>query len=203
MPIKSGMVHWPGDPPVSITREKDISKGDQANVSKLSLGAHTGTHMDAPRHFFKRGKSLHELPMEAVIGPGRVISIHDEESVKVAELKKHRIRKGERILFKTANSSRVWNTGKFIKNFVYISPEAAVFLSEKQIRSVGIDYLSVGGFYANGKDIHRSLLGAGIWVIEGLNLANVAEGRYDLICLPIKIMDIDGAPARAVIRTRS
>jgi arylformamidase len=203
VPVEDGMVHWPGDPPVAITRQNDISAGDCMNVSALSLGAHTGTHMDAPRHFFQSGKSLHELPMDAVIGPARIIRIRDKESVKVDELKAHRIRKGERILFKTENSLRAWNARRFTKNFVYISPDAAEFLGARRVCTIGIDYLSIGGFYADGTKIHKSILAAGIWVIEGLNLANVSEGRYDLVCLPIKAVDIDGAPARAVVRQRS
>jgi arylformamidase len=140
------------------------------------------------------------MPLGSTIGPARVIGIEDPESVKPGELMKHGVLKGERLLFRTANSSRCWKTDEFVRDFVYISIEAAVYLVEKGIRAVGIDYLSVGGFEKNGAQTHITLMKAGIWIIEGLDLRNVAEGEYELICLPLKILDSDGAPARAVIR---
>lgn len=198
--IESNIVHWPGDPPVIIDRIKDMEKGDKDNVSRILMGSHTGTHMDAPLHFLQRGMSLDEIPLDVVIGPARVIEIKDKESIKPAELKKHNIGKGERILFKTSNSTRCWNRSDFVKDFVHISHEAAVFLVECSVKITGIDYLSVGGYLKDGAETHRTLLGAGIWIIEGLNLSNVTQGEYDLICLPIKILNADGAPARAVLR---
>lgn len=198
--IESNMVHWPGDPPVIIDRIKDMGKGDNDNVSKISLGSHTGTHMDAPLHFFQRGMSLDKIPLDAVIGHARVIEIEDKESIKPAELKNHNIGKGERILFKTVNSTHCWNSSQFVKDFVYISHEAAIFLAECSVITIGIDYLSVGGYLKDGAETHRTLLGAGIWIIEGLNLSKVKQGEYDLICLPMKILNADGAPARAVLR---
>ena len=203
VPIKNGMVHWPGDPQVSISRLKDMNNNDQANLSYLSLGAHTGTHMDAPLHFFKDGSSIKELDPDFMIGPARVIHIRDEESIKVSELAEHDIGHGERILFRTVNSLKAWQSDEFYKDFVYICPEAADFLAERGPALIGVDYLSVGGYYSGGAETHRKILGAGIWVIEGLDLSNVEEGEYELACLPLKIVDSDGAPARAVVRRRS
>jgi arylformamidase len=162
------------------------------------MGSHTGTHMDAPLHFFKNGKSLHKMPFEATIGPTRVIYINDKMSITPEELRKYNIRRGERILFKTANSLRCWKTNRFIKDFVYISKEAAKYLTKVNVRTIGVDYLSVGG----DTSVHHSLLKAGIWIIEGLNLSSARKGRYDLICLPLKILNSDGAPCRAIIRER-
>ena len=202
MTIKSGMVHWPSDPPVRISHMKNMDKGDANNVSLIYMGAHAGTHIDAPLHFIAGGKSLDEMPFDATIGRARVLAIKDRVCITPRELKAYRIKRGERILFKTANSNH-WKTNKFIKNFVYISPAAAEYLVSKRVRTVGIDYLSVGGYHNDSVQTHRILLGAGIWVIEGLNLKAVKPGYYDLICLPLKILNSDGAPARAVIFPRA
>jgi arylformamidase len=200
VPLRTGMVHWPDNPPVRIERALDIERGDGANVSTLSMGSHTGTHMDAPVHFLQAGKGIDKLPMSVAIGRARVIQIEDEESIKPGELVPHKIRKGERILFKTRNSGRCWETDSFVKDFVYLSKEGAKYLIDRGVRLVGIDYLSIGGYKADGSDTHRYLLGAGIWIVEGLNLAEVEQGAYVLICLPLKIEGGDGAPARAVLK---
>lgn len=200
VPLRTGMVHWPDNPPVSIERMLDIELGDVANVSKLSMGAHTGTHMDAPLHFFQKGKGIHTMPLSVGMGQARVIEIRDPESIKPEELRPHQIQRGERILFKTRNSARCWQTDDFVEDFVYISQEAARYLAAKQVQTVGIDYLSVGGFFKDGVETHHALLDAGIWLIEGLNLSEVEPGKYELICLPLKIEDADGAPARAILR---
>ena len=198
--IHSGMPFWPDNPPINIQRQLDINKGDNCNVSEISMGVHTGTHMDAPLHFFPAGADISTVPFEAVIGPVRVIEIHDTESIKPAELEPHHIAQGERILFKTINSTRYWQVDTFVKDFVYISQEAARYLAAQQIQTVGVDYLSVGGFYKDGTETHQALLGAHIWIIEGLNLSAVTPGNYELLCLPLKIANSEGAPARALLR---
>jgi arylformamidase len=198
--LRSGMVHWPGDPEVSIERVLDMERGDAANVSHISMGSHTGTHMDPPFHYVKGGVSLDQMPLDATIGRARVIEIFDPQSVKVEELAMHGLQIGDRLLLKTRNSSRPWVTDDFTEDFVYISEEGARYLAEREIRMVGVDYLSVGGFNANGTAIHRALLEAGIWIIEGLDLSRVQPGDYELICLPIKVQMSDGAPARAIVR---
>jgi arylformamidase len=200
VPLRSGMVTWPGDPEVRIERMLDMEKGNEVNLSRLDMGAHTGTHMDAPLHFIKSGKSLDEMPLTATVGPARVIEILDAESIKPDELVPHQIERGERILFKTKNSTRDWINQPFIEDFVYISTAAGQFLVARGVQTVGIDYLSVGGYEKNGAEIHHTLLGSGIWIIEGLNLSHVQPGRYELICLPIKIVNSDGAPCRAILR---
>ena len=198
--LHDGMVHWPDNPPVQINFVMDINKGDVCNLTKMSMGVHTGTHMDAPLHFFKDGKSIDTMPLSATLGRARVIEIGDSESIKPAELEQHNIQRGERILFKTINSTHFWQPYTFVKEFVYISQEAAQYLAKLQIQTVGVDYLSVGGFYKDGPETHHALLGAGIWIIEGLNLSAVQAGEYDLICLPIKMMGSEGAPARAILK---
>jgi arylformamidase len=198
--LHSGMVHWPDNPPVQIERALSIEHGDGANVSEISMGAHAGTHMDGPIHFVREGRGLDEMPLSATIGRARVIEIRDPESIKPDELHPHGLRRGERILFKTQNSAHRWSTEDFVEDFVYVSQEAARYLADRGIQTVGVDYLSVGGFRKDGEETHRALLEAGIWVIEGLDLSEVEAGEYELICLPVKIERSDGAPARAILR---
>ena len=200
VPIHTGMVHWPDNPPVLVEYMLHIERGDISTVSTLSMGSHTGTHMDGPSHFLLEGKGLHEMPLDAAIGRARVIEIRDPESIKPGELQPHNIRQGERLLFKTLNSTRYWKTDTFVEDFVYLSQEAARYLASIGVQTVGIDYLSIGGFKKDGLETHVALLEAGIWIIEGLDLSQVEPGTYELICLPLKIADSDGAPARAILR---
>lgn len=200
VPLRTGMVHWPDNPPVKIERVMDLEQGDAASVSSMSMGVHTGTHMDAPVHFQRGGIGIDQMPLEATLGPARVIEIRDPVSIQRAELEPAKLQPGERVLFRTRNSERCWQTDAFIEDFVFISREAAAYLAECRVRTVGVDYLSVGGFREDGEATHLALLQAGIWVIEGLNLSQVKEGMYELICLPLRIEGGDGAPARAVLR---
>lgn len=199
--LKNGMAHWPGDPEVVIARSREIDGNSHSNLTHISMSAHTATHMDAPLHFIDGAKSIDAIPLDATIGPARVVGIRNRSVIDAPELCKHRIRKGERIIFKTRNSSRCWKTDEFVKDYVYIAPDAARLLAEKKVCCVGIDYLSVGP-YEGGAETHRILLSAGIWIIEGLNLSRVTPGRYDLVCLPLKIIGSDGAPCRVVVRER-
>ena len=200
VPLRSGMVHWPGDPDVSIKEVLKMDRGDDCNVSTITMSAHTGTHVDSPYHFISSGIGIDNMPLSAMIGKARVIEIKDTESIKPEELVPYRIRKGERILLKTSNSLRCWNLKHFVEDFVYLSTGAVRFLTGRKVRTIGVDYLSVGGYTANITEVHRILLGAGIWIIEGLDLSKVEEGTYEMICLPINIVNGDGAPARAVLR---
>jgi arylformamidase len=198
--IKHGMAHWPDNPPIVVERHLDIGRGDACNVSHMAIGVHTGTHMDAPVHFIPDGAGLDEMPLSAVIGDARVIDIADPVAVTADELRGHHLERGERVLFRTANSARCWQTLRFVEDFVYIAEDAARYLAETGVQTVGIDYLSVGGYFADGAGIHRILLEAGIWIIEGLDLSSVSAGRYEMVCLPLKLHGSDGAPARAILR---
>ncbi len=198
--LQTGMVHWPDNPPVKIERMLNMETGDICNVSKMSLGVHTGTHVDAPRHFLHDGIGVHLAPFDALNGRARVIEIADTHAIGVEELREFDIRGGERVLFKTINSPRCWQTEDFVEDFVYVSAAAARYLARVGVQTVGVDYLSVGGYTADGPETHQALLSAGIWIIEGLNLTGVRPGAYELTCLPLKIADSDGAPARAVLR---
>ncbi len=200
VPIRVGMVTWPGSATLQIERRHTIVQGDNANSSNIHMGVHTGTHMDAPLHFFDNRKSIDQMPIDAAIGPARVIEIRDTESIKPEELKQYNMQRGERILFKTRNSQTCWQTDTFVKDYVYITNEAARFLADSGVRLIGIDYLSVGGFEQDLIETHRILLGAEIWLLEGLDLSGVNAGNYDLICLPLKLVQTDGSPVRAVLR---
>ena len=192
------MVHWPGDAPFERRKVLGLADGG-CNLSEISGSAHTGTHMDAPLHFLDNAAAIDTMPIEATIGRARVIEIKHPHIVSVEELEPYSLESGERILLKTANSRLCWQTPAFQENFVHITPETARYLARKLIRTIGIDYLSVGQGDDN-PETHRILLGAGIWIIEGLNLAHPDPGDYELVCLPLKIVGADGAPARAAIR---
>lgn len=198
--LSDGMVHWPQDPPVKIKQILNVKKGDECNLTHLSMAAHTGTHLDAPYHFRGSGKSIDKMPLTAAIGKARVIEISDKEFITVEEIKPHRITRGERILFKTNNSKSRWDNKPFNRKFVHLSTEAALYLADRGVQTIGIDYLSIGGYKGNVVQVHDIILKAGIWVIEGLNLSKVQAGSYELNCLPIKIAGSDGAPARALLR---
>jgi arylformamidase len=200
IPLRNGMVHWPGDAPYVRERSLSIAAGDVCNLSLFSASVHTGTHMDAPLHFLADGASIDLMPISAGIGRARVIGIRDPELIRVEELEPYRIQPGERILFRTENSRTAWQTDDFQETFVHIPFETAQYLAERRIQTVGIDYLSVGGFNTDSPETHRALLGAGIWIIEGLDLEKVEPGDYELVCLPLKLVGSDGAPARAVLR---
>ena len=141
-----------------------------------------------------------KCPSTPRMGPARVIRIEHPHAILPDELEGHDLQPGERLLFRTQNSERCWNTDQFVEDFVYISAAAAQFLVDRQVRTVGVDYLSVGGFVYDGVETHQILLSAGLWVIEGLNLAAVEPGAYELICLPLRTAGADGAPARAILR---
>jgi len=195
IPLRQGMIHWPGDPAPQV----DTVATSPYHLTSLNLSVHTGTHMDSPRHVIPHGLTIDQMPLDATLGPCRVIAIEDPTHITRAELAKHSPEAGERLLFKTHNSRHAWWQHPFDEHFVYISDDAANLLVEAQVRTVGIDYLSVGGFHHEGYETHCTLLGAGLWIIEGLNLGQVAPGPYHLICLPIAIQGSDGAPCRAIL----
>jgi arylformamidase len=200
VPLSDGMVNWPGDPPIKVFRIRDMGKGDEFNMTALSMSVHSATHLDAPSHFTKLKTGIDKMPLSAVVGNARVIEIEDRDLIQPEELRPHRIKKGERILFKTRNSKRRWDKKPFNENFVHLSTDAAKHLVERQVQTIGVDYLSIGGYEGNVSEVHHIILNARIWVIEGLDLSHIEPGNYELICLPIKIENCEGAPARALLR---
>ena len=198
--LHDGLVPWPGDPPFRLERVSDLARGDICTFSTLSMSAHAGTHVDAPLHYLRRGRSIDLWPLDATVGPARVISIRNPSTIGVDELQSQRIQKGERLLFKTRNSARK-RPGVFFKDYVSVSPDAARYLASRRLRAVGIDGPSIGPF-EQGAETHRILLGGGIWIVEWLDLRRVPAGPCDLICMPLRIVGGDGAPARAILKPR-
>ena len=196
VPIYAGMVHFPDNPSIEIETITHVDRGDICTLSRLTMGSHTGTHIDAPIHFLPGEASAEDVPLKNVIGPGRVIEIKDPDAVKAEELRLHNLGVRERLLFKTSNSERCWNSSQFFPKFVSIAEDAASYLASLNTLAVGIDYLSAGS-----PETHRTLLGAGVVIVEGLNLTGISQGRCELLCLPLKILGGDGAPARVLLRT--
>lgn len=195
VPIYDGMVHWPDNPPVEIETVMDIKRGDVCTVSSFKMSAHTGTHIDGPSHFLANGSGTDAIPLQNLLGHARVIEIEDPKAVTLAEVRQNNVGRSDRLLFKTLNSERCWNGPEFVSDFVSIAEDAATYLAELKTLAIGVDYLSVGSPAA-----HRTLLGAGVALIEGLNLSEVSAGEYELLCLPLKIRGGDGAPARVLLK---
>ncbi|MHB1645084.1 MAG: cyclase family protein [Candidatus Acididesulfobacter diazotrophicus] len=197
--VEDGMVHYPKDPEVIIKQFSSIKNGDAANNTHLSFGTHTGTHIDAPRHFYEDGIGIDKIKLETLTGECSVIEVPEKyEAITEDFLKMQNINNGGRILFKTKNSKIISRDKSFHEDYVYVASDAAKYMVEKGIILVGVDYLSVEG-YGKGHETHRTLLGAGVVIIESLYLEQVEPGNYKLIAFPIKIKDSDGAPARVIL----
>jgi len=199
--IDSDLPVWPGDPKVKLIRSQKLEAGDQANVSQMEIGLHTGTHVDAPYHFLAQGVTLDQIALERFIGPVTVIEIPTEVSILSGEVLARLPVDlfSERVLFKTRNSIH-WSEHPhhFHRDFVAIDPTGADYLVKKGVRLVGIDYLSIAPF-REGKATHEAFLVAGVIILEGLDLSGVSQGEYLLYCLPLKIGGVEGAPVRAIL----
>ncbi len=198
--IHKEMLLYPGDPRVKFSRIQDMLKGDLFNLSKIEMGVHTGTHVDVPLHFIKEGLSITDIPLNKFYRNCSVIDLTDinlGEVIKKSHLKKNDINVDEIILFKTKNSTIYQR--EFRKDFVYLSQEAAEYLTSIAVKAIGIDYLSIEQFEINDSETHKILLSHGIIVFEGLSLAHVDPGKYLFIGFPIKLMNCEGAPVRAIL----
>lgn len=191
---------WPGDPPVRLTQPSHLERGDICTITRLDMGAHTGTHLDAPAHFIRGGATAESLSLDVLIGPALVVDARGRGHVTANVLETLVIPPGvQRLLLHTDNSA-IWQRGEmaFVEQFTAIAADGAQWLVDHGIRLVGIDYLSVGSF-DDGIPTHQILLDAGVIAVEGLNLSAIEPGDYQLICLPIKLGGSDGAPCRAVL----
>src|ERR1700754_3588322 len=170
LPIESGGLVYPGNPPISITPQQEVSKGASANVSLLSFGSHTGTHVDAPKHFFDNGLGVDAIPLDVLMGPCVLICVDDDVmSVGEEQLKRHELKSHTRILIKTRNSSYI-REREFHKDYTYLAPDGAEYLAKLGVKLVGVDYLSIEQFHSGHHKTHRTLLEKGIVIVEGLDL---------------------------------
>jgi arylformamidase len=207
LPISPDMAVWPGDPSVKIQQLSSIENGEEANVSQIRMSVHTGTHIDAPKHFLQEAGSIDKLPLEKLMGEALVLRIDDkvdviDEKTLINLPNVDDLVNCKKVLFKTRNS-QYWDENKtrFNENYVGLNTSAAAFLAELNLDLIGVDYLSIAA-YADSEAPHKILLGKGIILLEGINLQSVPPGIYHLICLPLPIVDSDGSPARAILTKR-
>lgn len=196
--IHEDMVFWPNDPKFERQWVSKISEGKNANLSKISLGSHTGTHIDAPYHFLDDGKTLEELDISKFYGLCKVFEIKNAQKILIDDIKNFLIERGDIVLFKTRNSEIIMDKN-FHEDYVGLSYEAAEFLAERGVKTIGIDYLSIGPRGEEGRKIHKLLLSKEIGIIEGVNLLNIKEGKYFLVAFPLKIKGGEGSPVRALL----
>jgi arylformamidase len=198
--VSPALPTWPGDPAVELERVEKIEEGANANVSRICMSVHTGTHVDAPYHFLSGGNSVEQLDINQLTGRAYVLHLPDTDRISAAVLNGAGIPpRTRRVLFKTRNSDH-WSevTPQFHTDFVGLTADAAEYLVKRGVRLVGVDYLSVAPYHES-RPTHEILLGAGVVIVEGLDLTDVSQGRYTLYCLPLKLDGADGAPARAIL----
>lgn len=191
---------FPGNPPFAAEPVKRTSRGDSANVTALRMGTHTGTHVDAPRHFMDDRPGVDGLPLDLLIGPALVVEIAGpRRGIRAEDFADAPLGGHSRVLLKTANSE-LWRSAEFHNDFAYLDESGARILLDRGIRLVGVDYLSIEQFKRPGAPVHHMLLERGVVIVEGLDLSEVPAGVYEMFCLPLHIAGADGAPARVVLR---
>ena len=201
VPLRHGGLIYPGNPAISITPQQAISAGAGANVSRLDFGSHTGTHVDAPKHFFDDGAGVDTLALDLLMGPARLLAFSESvTSIGLAELEPHGLDGVKRLLLRTRNSEWLKSgSTEFHPDYTFLAPEGAEYLVKLGVQLVGVDYLSVEQFHSGHHRTHRTLLERGVIIVEGLMFADVPAGHYELRCLPLRLEGLDGAPARAVL----
>lgn len=199
VPLAAAVPTYPGNPEFELQPIKRIAEGASSNVSRLVMGTHSGTHVDAPKHFFDDGAPTDALALDLLIGRVRVVAMPRRGGITAEDLAAADLREDLRVLFKTPNSA-LWNGAPFRQDYTYLAESGARYLVEQGVKVVGVDYLSVEEFKKPGAPAHRALLSQGVVIIEGLNLSDVEPGMYELYCLPLRIAGADGAPARVVLK---
>jgi arylformamidase len=194
-----GIATYPGNPEFEISPVKQIAKGDSSNNSRLVMGTHTGTHVDAPKHFFDDRPGVDSLPLDLLIGSARVIDMPHRGGITEKHLAGAGLRGDLRVLLRTPNSALWKSTQGFYPEYTHLTEDGAKFLVDQGVKVVGVDYLSVEQFHKPGAPAHHVLLGSGTVIIEGLNLSDAEPGQYEMYCLPLRV-DADGAPARVVLK---
>ena len=199
VPLAPGIPTYPGNPPFEFEAIKRIANGDSSNVSRMVIGTHSGTHVDAPLHFFPDAAGADALPLDLLLGRARVVDLPKRGGITAEDLAEVGLREDLRVLFKTPNSA-LWNGTEFKPDYTHLTESGAKYLVEQGVKVVGVDYLSVEGFKKPGAPAHRALLSQGVVIIEGLNLSDAEPGMYEMYCLPLRIAGADGAPARVVLK---
>jgi arylformamidase len=200
--IHERMVKWPSHQDIQVRKVKDLCCGDSTNSSAISFNVHTGTHVDAPSHFLKNSQTLDEMSLDVLVGPAIVVDLGNIDLISRKDLENSPIPSGtKRLLLKTKNSKK-WHDEEAIFDpaFVALTRDAAEWIVEKDIQLVGIDALSIQRYRDPDSQVHDILLSESVVIIEGLDLTAAKPGNYELICLPLRIVGCDGAPARAVLR---
>jgi arylformamidase len=202
VPIRDGGLVYPGNPPIVVAAQQAIAEGAGANVSSVSFGSHTGTHVDAAKHFFDDGQPIDAVALDKLVGPALLVAIADDAASITADiLRQHDLRSYKRVLFRTRNSQLLADR-EFHRDYTFLTPDGAEYLVEQGIELVGVDYLSIEQFRSGHHRTHRTLLGNGVVIVEGLDLSQPPPGEYDFYCLPLRLEGLDGAPARAILISR-
>lgn len=199
IPLRADMPTYDGEPGPVLDFRSLLSRGDSMTISALSLGSHTGTHVDAPAHFVNGAPGIDSIPVDALVGPAYVAEFAGDTHITAADLDSMAIPSDcQRLLLKTRNG-RFWDDDSFHQDFIALALDAAKALVERDIRLVGIDYLSIERFHADPHAVHETLLGKGIVIVEGLDLRRIAPGPYLLVCAPLNVVGAEGAPARVFL----
>jgi len=201
VPLSADVPTFPGDPRFQMEFSHRIADGQPYNVAKVTMGAHSGTHVDAPYHFLAEGATVEALPLEILMGKVLVVRVTARDCIDLADVQSLDLTDEIRVLFKTRMSGQL-KSPEFQEDFVYLAPAAAAHLVQAGIKLVGIDYLSVEKFQSPDFATHHALLGAGVVIVEGLDLSEADPGQYDMVCLPLRMVGADGSPARVVLRKR-
>lgn len=200
LPLRDKMPLFPGDPAFKIEPFFQRVNGDPFNLAVLSLGTHSGTHVDPPSHYFDGGATVDQIPLEVLVGPGVVVDMRGRTEIDLSSLKEASLYDRTRVLFKTDNGPKL--RGQFFhEDYVHLTEDAAQYLVARSVMLVGIDYLSIERYGNWGAPVHRALLAANVLVVEAVDLLDVPPGPCEIYCLPLRIEGGDGAPARVLIQT--
>lgn len=203
LPLREGIPTWPNSKGIRLSKTLELTNGDESNVSFLECDVHTGTHIDAPRHFLENGKTVEQIPLDTLIGPTTVADLPNTDAISAQDLDDLKLPKTiERLLLKTKNSA-LWEQGgsAFHEDFVGLLPDGAQWIADRGIRLVGIDYLSIEPYRNDGFSTHHILLNKEVVILEGLNLSAAKPGEYELYCLPLRLVGAEGTPARAILQS--
>ncbi|OGP62779.1 MAG: hypothetical protein A2V65_10380 [Deltaproteobacteria bacterium RBG_13_49_15] len=199
VPLRTGMVAFPGDPPFTMSPYFERKKGDPFDLALLQMGTHLGTHVDPPAHYLDGGATVDQIPLDILVGEAFVLDMKGKKAIDANALEKNLPPNAKRVLFKTDNGPLLFKS-EFHEDYVSLTENGASLLAEKGVCLVGTDYLSIERYKNPGAPVHKTLLKTGALIVEGLNLMDVPAGRYEIFCLPLLIQGADGAPARVILR---